>query len=62
MKKLKVLLKELVKKLFAVKKLFSRFIIIGSLAYMVRVTEKVLSIAEKQSLNFYSIIAAAGAV
>lgn len=50
------------KKLFSISKLFSRCIIIGSLAYMVHVTEKVLALAQTQGENYYSLLAAAGAV
>ena len=51
-----------IKKFFGINKLFSRCIVVGSLAYMVRVTERVLDITEATGENYYSLIAAAGAV
>ena len=55
-------IKKYIKRFFSIEKLFSRCIVVGSLIYMVRVTEKVLDIAKTDGINLSSVLCAAGAV
>ena len=62
MKKIRKAVSRAAKKFFSINKLFSRFVIVVCLSYMVHVTERVLDIAEYNGMDCYSILAAAGVV